>query len=273
MQKTLRPHAAAGVALAAASLVVVAPLAAQVIQGPTAPNATAAVELAAGETDLLQGLDSTGLLAELQATGLPQLIGGNFDFTTVDGVQNYVNDASTWLLSNGQTAVNWGETIDPLISPAGISGFGGWLSDEYGLFSPMLAPDWDPATWLAGVYPDDPGAFFQPMADFNLGWLYSLLGAPEEATAPLNQLLDLESSLISGDINELLVALVAPVGLTEQVLAGNLDLQDPATLLALETGTWTDFVQPTVDSLNGSIQTITDTLQALDMGGLLGALF
>ncbi|MDT5087963.1 MAG: hypothetical protein QOG47_670, partial [Mycobacterium sp.] len=41
----------------------------------------------------------------------------------------------------------------------------------------------------------------------------------------------------------------------------------------LETGTWTDFVQPTVDSLNGSIQTITDTLQALDMGGLMGAIF
>ena len=273
MQKALRPHAAAGVALAAASLVVVAPLAAHVSQGPTAPKATAAVELTAGETDLLQELDSTGLLAELQATGLPQLIGGNFDFTTVDGVQNYVNDASTWFLSNGQTVVNWGETIDPLISPAGISGFGDWLSGEYGLFSPMLAPDWDPAAWLAGVYPDDPGAFFQPMADFNLGWLYSLLGAPEQATAPLNQLLDLESSLISGDINELLVALVSPVGLTEQVLAGNLDLQDPATLLALETGTWSDFVQPTVDSLNGSIQSITDTLQALDMGGLLGALF
>jgi hypothetical protein len=273
MHTALRPHAAGGIALAAAALVVVAPPAAHVIQGPTTPHATAAVELTAGETDLLQDLDSSGLLAELQATGLPQLIGGDFDFTTVDGVQSYVNEASQWLLSNGQAVVDWGQTIDPLISPAGISGFGDWLSDEYGLFSPMLAPDWDPAAWLAGVYPNDPGAFFQPMADFNLGWLYSLLGAPEEATAPLNQLLDLESSLISGDINEVLVALVAPVGLTEQVLAGNLDLQDPATLLALETGTWTDFVQPTVDSLNSSIQTVTDTLQALDMGGLLGALF
>ncbi|MGH3970932.1 MAG: hypothetical protein ACRDTV_23175 [Mycobacterium sp.] len=227
----------------------------------------------ADPTDILDELDSSGLLAALQGFGLPQLIGGDFDFTTVDGVQQYVTQASDWLSSTAQTAVTWGDTIDSIISPAGITGFGDWVTAEDGLFTPTLAPDWDPAAWLGSFYPDDPGVFFQPMADFDLGWLYSLLGAPDQAIAPLNELLDLESQVFSENINELLVGLVLPVGLTEQVLAGNLDLSDPAALLALETGTWSDFVQPTMDSLNTSIQGLLDSLQAMDMGGLLGSLF
>jgi hypothetical protein len=274
MQKALRHHAAAGVALVAASLVVVAPLAAHVIQGPTTPNATAAVELTAGETDLLEELNSTGLLALLQYDGLPQLVGGDFDFTSIDGVQHYVDTASNWLLTTTETVVGLGDPIDQLLSPAGITGFGDWLTAESDLFTPILASDWDPVSWLATFYPDNPEAFFAPMADFDLGWLYSALGAPDEAIAPLNELLGLESSVISGSLNELLFGWFAPVGLTEQVLAGNLDLTDPATLATLETtGSWADFVGPVAESLNSSIQTITDSLQALDMGGLLGAIF
>jgi hypothetical protein len=274
MQKALRHHAAAGVALAAASLVAVAPLAAHVIQGPTTPNATAAVQLTAGETDLLEELNSTGLLALLQYDGLPQLVGGDFDFTSIDGVQHYVDTASNWLLTTTETVVGLGEPIDQLLSPAGITGFGDWLTAESDLFTPILASDWDPVSWLATFYPDNPEAFFAPMADFDLGWLYSALGAPDEAIAPLNELLTLESSVISGSLNELLFGWFAPVGLTEQVLAGNLDLTDPATLAALETtGSWADFVGPVAESLNSSIQTITESLQALDMGGLLGAIF
>jgi hypothetical protein len=274
MQKALRHHAAAGVALAAASLVVVAPLTAHVITGPATRTTTAAVELTAGPTDLFDDLESTGLLISLQASGLPQLLGGDFDFTTVDGVQHYADTASNWLLTTSQTVLDWGDPIDQLLSPAGITGFGDWLTTEYDLFTPILASDWDPVTWLAAVYPDNPEAFFAPMADFDLGWLYSALGAPDEAIAPLNELLGLESSVITGTLNELLVGWFTPVGLTEQALAGNLDLADPATLAALETtGSWADFVGPVAESLNSSIQTVVDSLQALDMGGLLGAIF
>ena len=239
-----------------------------------APKATAAVALTAGETDLFDELESTGVLAVLQNDGLPQLIGGDFDFTTVDGVQHYLDTASNWLLTTTQTVVGWGDPIDQLLSSAGITGFGDWLTGESDLFTPILASDWDPASWLATFYPDNPEAFFAPMANFDLGWLYSALGAPDEAIAPLNELLGLETSVISGSLNELLFEWFAPVGIAEQVLTGNLDLTDPATQAALETtGSWGDFVGPVADSLNSSIQTITDTLQALDMGGLLGAIF
>jgi hypothetical protein len=274
MQGALRPRATIGVAVAAASLVAVAPLTAHVFQWPATHTTTAAVALTAGPTDIFDELASSGLLSDLQAAGLPQLIGGDFDFTTVDGVQQYVDTASNFLLTTSQTIVGWADPIDQLLSPAGITGVGDWLTAESDLFSPILASDWDPVAWLAGIFPDNPEAFFAPIADFDLGSLYSALGAPDEAIAPLNDLLGLESSVISGTLNELLFAWYGPIGLTEQVLAGNLDLADPATIAALQTSeSFADFVAPVTDSLNASIQAALDSLQALDMGGLLGAIF
>lgn len=263
-----------GVTLAAASMIAVAPITIHQISKPAPPVTHAAVQLVAGESEAFDDLYSLGLVTFLQFNGLPQLVGGSFDFTSAEGLQQYVDAASNYLLSTTDTIVGYGSAIDDLLSPLGITGVSDWLTAESDLFTPVLADDWDAVSWFAAIYPDNPELFFNPIADFDLSALYSALGAPEEAFEPLNELLSLQSSLIAGSLNEMLFEYVVPIGVAEQALAGNIDLADPATLLALSTtSSLTDFLAPVSDSINDSIQGIVESLQALDMGGLLGVLF
>lgn len=263
-----------GVTLAAASMIAVAPITIHQISQPAPPVTHADVQLVAGESDVFDDLYSIGLVTFLQFNGLPQLVGGSFDFTSAEGLQQYVDAASNYLLSTTDTIVGYGGAIDDLLAPLGITGVSDWLNAESDLFTPILADDWDAIGYFAAFNADGPEAFFNPIADFDLSPLYSALGAPEEAFEPLNELLSLQSSLIAGSLNEVLFGYFVSVGATEQALAGNIDLADPATLLALSTtSSLTDLFAPVSDSINESIQGIVESLQALDMGGLLGVLF
>lgn len=263
MAQGIRPLTTLGATLASASMIAAGP---GVFSEPPqlTTHAVTSIELLASQDEIWDALGSTDLVQVLQAFGLPLLIGGNFDFDSFEGVQQYVTAASEWLKTNGELVVSWGSMLEPWISPIGVSGVDDWLGNEYTMFSSMLDADWDPAAWLASVYPDHPDYFYAPIADFDLGWVYSMLGAPEEAFAPLNELFGLESSLVSGYLNEFLFALVAPVGIAAQVLVSDFDLTDSTLMDSLVTGSWEEFTQPAVDSLNGQIQDIVGSLQGMD---------
>lgn len=261
MAQVIRPLTTLGVTLARASMIAAGP---GVFADPQVltTHAVTSIELLASQDEIWDALSSSTLVQVLQVTGLPLLIGGDFD--SFEGVQQYVTAASEWLQTNGELVVSWGSMLEPWISPIGISGVDDWLGNEYAMFSSMLDADWDPAAWLASVYPDHPDYFYAPIADFDLGWVYSILGAPEEAFAPLNELLGLQSSLVSGYLNEFLFAVVAPVGIVAQVLAGDFDLTDSTLMDSLVTGSWEEFTQPAVDSLTGQIQDLLGSLQGMD---------
>lgn len=271
MIHSIRPLATMGVALTSAGVIAAGPVP---VSGPPtlATHTVASVQLLASPDEIWAAMGDTNIVPLLQLSVLPMLIGGNFDFTTFDGVQHYVDVAGDWLQTNSAPLVGWGDTLDSWITPIGISGVGDWVGGEHDLYSAMLADDWDSVAWYQAASAD-PGIFYTPIAEFDLGWLYSLLGAPEEAYAPLNELLGLESSLLTGYLNEFLMVTILPVGFAAQVLAGNVDLTDADTMALLESGSWEEFVQPAVTSINDQIQDILGDLQGMDgMDGLLSML-
>lgn len=82
-------------------------------------------------------------------------------------------------------------------------GAGDWVSDRYDMFEEILSPGWNPLTWIEGLLESisaDPEVLFGPVADFDLGWLYSLLGVSAQDGEQLDSLLELASGYYGGQI-------------------------------------------------------------------------
>lgn len=268
MKERVRPLTTLGVALVSAGMLVAGPAVSPAVRAE-ASRSVDAVNLLASPAEIWDSLNQEiSLVSLLQLSVLPSLLGGDFDFSSLEGVQEYIAAATDWLEDTGATAVQWAGIIDQWISPLGISGIDDWASGQYDLFISTLLGDFDAAALVAEISAD-PSIFFNPIAEFDLGWLYGLFGAPEEAYSALDDLLGLQSSLISGDLSQLLWVTVAPVGLVAQVLAGNLDLTESDAWEPLFTVSWEELVQPVEESINGQIQDIVGTLDGVDGVGWL----
>ncbi|UVO13741.1 hypothetical protein NM962_06575 [Mycobacterium sp. SVM_VP21] len=151
-------------------------------------------------------------------------------FDSAAAAQTYADETSATALSYGQTAVEWAGWLDPVLSFAGISGIEDWVSGRYDLFSEILSPGWNPLPWFEDYFSaisNDPEILFGPMADFNLGWLYGLLGISSEDGNQLDSLLELASGYYGGMLTWELMGVYAVVpGAINAVIDGTITLED-----------------------------------------------
>ena len=211
IQKSLRPYATMGVALVGASAIMTAPGA---VHGAAANAVAANIALTGLGWQDVEFVTPDGLVT----------------FDTAAAAQSYADEMTATTLSYGQTAVQWANGLDPFLSFAGISGIGDWVSDRYDLFGEILAPGWNPVPWFEDYFSaisNDPEVLFGPMADFNLSWLYGLLGISGEDGEQLNSLLELMSGYAGGALTWELMGLYAVVpGAINAVVDGSISLDD-----------------------------------------------
>jgi len=151
-------------------------------------------------------------------------------FDSADAAQTYADETSATALSYGQTALEWAGWLDPVLSFAGISGVEDWVSGRYDMISEILSPGWDPLAWSADFFSslsNDPEVLFGPMADFNLGWLYGLLGISADDGNQLDSLLELASGYYGGILTLQAMEVYALVpGAINAVIDGTVTLDD-----------------------------------------------
>ncbi|BBZ25464.1 hypothetical protein [Mycolicibacter hiberniae] len=179
-----RPYALFGAALVGAGAIVTAPA---VVPALPADAIAADVALTALDWPDVDVLTPDGWLT----------------FDSLAAAQAYAEELTATTLSYAQTAVEWAGWLDPFLSFAGISGLGDWVSDRYDMFEEILSPGWNPLTWIEGLLESisaDPEVLFGPVADFDLGWLYSLLGVSAQDGEQLDSLLELASGYYGGQI-------------------------------------------------------------------------
>ncbi|ORV51568.1 hypothetical protein AWC02_00350 [Mycolicibacter engbaekii] len=207
----MRPYAAFGAALVGAGAILTAPAAV-----PAHPARAVAAEVALTALDWpdVEVLTPDGWVS----------------FDSLAAAQAYAEELTATTLSYGQTAVEWAGWLDPFLSFAGISGVGDWVTDRYGLLEEILSPGWSPLTWTEGFFEsisDDPEVLFGPVADFDLGWLYSLLGVSAQDGEQLDGLLELASGYYGGVITWSLLSIYgAGPGAINAIADGIITLDD-----------------------------------------------
>ncbi|TXI56623.1 hypothetical protein [Mycolicibacter arupensis] len=182
VRKNMRPYALFGAALVGASAIVTAPV---VLPAQPARAVAADIALTALDWPDVEVLTPEGWIS----------------FDSLASAQAYAEELTATTLSYGQTAVEWAGWLDPFLSFAGISGVADWVTDRFDLFEEILSPGWNPLTWTEGFFEsisNDPEVLFGPVADFDLGWLYSLLGVSAQDGEQLDALLELASGYYGG---------------------------------------------------------------------------
>ncbi len=182
VRKNMRPYALFGAALVGASAIVTAPV---VLPAQPARAVAADIALTALDWPDVEVLTPEGWIS----------------FDSLASAQAYAEELTATTLSYGQTAVEWAGWLDPFLSFAGISGVADWVTDRFDLFEEILSPGWNPLTWTEGFFEsisNDPEVLFGPVADFDLGWLYSLLGVSAQDGDQLDALLELASGYYGG---------------------------------------------------------------------------
>ncbi|ORW22828.1 hypothetical protein AWC18_05810 [Mycolicibacter nonchromogenicus] len=195
-------------------------------------------------------------------------------FDSGEAAQAYADEISALTLEYGQTAVQWANWLDPFLSFAGISGVGDWVTDRYDLFTEILTPGWDPLAWVEDYYTEiaaDPEVLFGPVADFDLSWLWGLLGISASDGDQLDSLLELASGLAGGLATWELLGIYALVpGVINAVTAGIIDLDDlfPEVgsgldlIAGLAGDSMLDWITSTEETLSSSLEGAIDILEA-----------
>jgi hypothetical protein len=253
----LRPTAAMGAVLVGASAVLAAP------------------GIGAGAT----ALTAHTVAADVSLTALGWQ---DVDFLTPDGwamfdsaaaAQLYADEMTATTLSLGATALQWAGWLDPVLSFVGISGIEDWVSDRYDLFAEILSPGWEPLSWFESYFSAisaDPEVLFGPVADFNLGWAYGLLGISAEDGAELDGLLELASGYYGGVLTWGLMGAYAVVpGAINAVVDGLITLDDlfpdPGSELDLISSlageSMLEWISSTEETLTGSMDNVIAILE------------
>lgn len=215
-----RPTAAMGAVLVGASAILAAP---GIGAGASAVGNAIAAEVS---------LTSLGW-QDIWWEAVPQNNGNDsINFDSAAEAQLYADEMAATFLSYGQIAVQVAGWIDPFLSLAGISGFGAWVSSRYDMLAEILEPGWNPSTWYAELVDSlasDPNVLFGPVLDFDLGWLYGLLGISASDGEQVDTLLELLSGMSSWvATQDLVTGFLATPGLINALADGLINFEFPA---------------------------------------------
>lgn len=195
-----------------------------------------------------------------------------FSFESDAEAQAYADEISAQFFELGPTLVQWANWLDPILSFAGISGVGAWVSDFYDLAAEILTPGWDPVAWsedFVSAFVADPAGLFAPVADVDLGWFWGLLGISASDSEQLDSLLETVSGIYGATVTlGVLNGDVMNAGVINAINAG---IFDPNSLVLGELD------QDLIDVLSGDSflayfsstqETLTNSLEsALDILG------
>lgn len=253
-----RPLAAVGAVLVSAT--VIAGGTPGIVTSPPKPvtQVVSSVDLLASENELWEALGATDLGQILQVLWF----GGEFD--SVEEIQQFVAFATSVLRDVGDTVVTFGEFVDPGLSLVGVSGVGDWLSAQNAFIGSILEPGWDPETWLLSIQAED---LIRPIAEFDLGWLYGVLGIPEEGYAPLDELLGLMTASVGYTINQSLVGFVGPIGLVSYILDNDIDLNEWDFFAPFENLESNFDLAGELDAISVRMLEILNSLESLEISG------
>ncbi|OBI10263.1 hypothetical protein A5715_10695 [Mycolicibacter heraklionensis] len=199
---------------------------------------------------------------------------GWVSFESGEAAQLYADEISALTLEYGQTAVQWANWLDPFLSFAGISGIADWVTDRYDLFAEILTPGWNPVAWMEDYYTDiaaDPEVLFGPVADFDLSWLWGLLGISASDGEQLDGLLELASGLFGGLATWEVMGIYALVpGVINAVNDGIISFDDIFPEVGSELDligglagdSMLEWLTSTEETLSGSLEGAIDILQA-----------